>query len=451
MRMGKGDRERRRARLRTTGDRQRRRDTQRGPATPTPHGAAPPPLPEEHARQLVAVAVEALRRGGDSRWDATLAELAEPGAPGWGRAVDRALFSGLERQIARSWQNGWQPTELVRVLTRELDRAAGALATDMVAAENRRHAAARIAPEWSRQLRDLGAEPWWGADTDHARLFAEHHGLDRLQCVRLAVRVTAVLRSLPRLQVLCPLPGQASSKTSEDGIDPAKLARIRHLLAKAEATEFPEEAEALTGRAQELMARHSIDHAAVVAESGDTGEVHGRRLPVEAPYESYKAALLNVIAQANRCRAVWHRQLALCTVLGYPGDVDAVELLFTSLLVQATTAMRLAGSTRDRHGRSTTRSFRASFLSAFADRIGERLMLASHTGEREAVREHAEAGTDLVPVLARRSERVEEAFHTTFPEVEQTELSVPTNTQGWEAGWAAADAATLHTRDRVTS
>jgi hypothetical protein len=450
MRMGKGDRERRRARLRPAGDRQRR-DTQRGPSAPTSPGSTSPPLPEEHARQLVALAVDALRRGGEAQLEAALAELAEPGVPGWGRAVDRALFSGLERELTRSWQQGWQPAELVRVVARQLDRAAGSLATDMVAAEHRRYPDARIAPEWSRQLRELGADAWWGPDTDHARLFAERHGLDRPRVVRLAVRVTAVLRSLPRLQVLCPLPGQASSSAVADGVDPAKLARIRHLLAKAEATEFPEEAEALTSRAQELMARHSIDHAAVVAESGDGGDVHGRRLAVDAPYESHKAALLNVIAQANHCRAVWHRQLAMCTVLGYPGDVDAVELLFTSLLVQATTAMRLAGSTRDRHGRSTTRSFRASFLAAFADRIGERLMVASHTGEQEAVREHARAGTDLVPVLARRSERVEEAFHTTFPEVEQTELSVPTNAHGWEAGWAAADAATLHTRARVTS
>lgn len=56
-----------------------------------------------------------------------------------------------------------------------------------------------------------------------------------------------------------------------------------------------------------------------------------------------------------------------------PSDLDAVELLFTSLLVQATTAMLAAGSRQDAHGRSRTRSFRQSFLAAYAQRIGERL------------------------------------------------------------------------------
>jgi hypothetical protein len=36
---------------------------------------------------------------------------------------------------------------------------------------------------------------------------------------------------------------------------------VRALLAKAESTTYPEEADALTAKAQELMARHSIDRA----------------------------------------------------------------------------------------------------------------------------------------------------------------------------------------------
>ncbi|RST20878.1 bifunctional 3'-5' exonuclease/DNA polymerase [Streptomyces sp. WAC04770] len=48
------------------------------------------------------------------------------------------------------------------------------------------------------------------------------------------------------------------------------LTRIRALLAKAEATGFPEEAEALTAKAQELMARHSIDEALLAARSHST-------------------------------------------------------------------------------------------------------------------------------------------------------------------------------------
>ena len=57
------------------------------------------------------------------------------------------------------------------------------------------------------------------------------------------------------------------------------LSRIRALLAKAEATEYAEEAEALSARAQELMAKYSIDQALLAAESGggDAGRTADRR------------------------------------------------------------------------------------------------------------------------------------------------------------------------------
>ena len=60
-------------------------------------------------------------------------------------------------------------------------------------------------------------------------------------------------------------------------------------------------------------------------------------------------------------------------MIGFSADLDAVELLFTSLLVQASAALQRAGGKRDAAGRSRTRSFRQSFLVAYAVRIGERL------------------------------------------------------------------------------
>ena len=47
-------------------------------------------------------------------------------------------------------------------------------------------------------------------------------------------------------------------------------------------------------------------------------------------------------------RAVWNKPLGLVTVLGTPVDVDQVEMLFTSLLIQATRAMAEAGAPPDR-------------------------------------------------------------------------------------------------------
>lgn len=268
-----------------------------------------------------------------------------------------------------------------------------------------------------------------------------------------ALCVLAVLGTLAPLQVLLPLPGRARTRTDKggEGADPAKLARVRALLAKAEATEFPEEADALSARAQEMMVRHRIDHAALVAEAGHESGVGGRRLPVDAPYEQHKAILLNVVARANSCRSVWHDNLGMCTVMGLRQDVNAVELLFTSLLVQATRAMQRAGSLQDSRGRSRTRSFRSSFLAAFAARIGERLSASADSEERRVVHEYAEAGTDLLPVLASQVRKVEEAVSEAFPELGTVELGYSRNAQGWWAGHAAADGAALHTGPRVES
>lgn len=87
--------------------------------------------------------------------------------------------------------------------------------------------------------------------------------------------------------------------------------------------------------------------------------------------------------QANRCRSVWQKALGISTAIGFPSDLDAVELLFTSLLVQANTAMLREGTKRDAYGRSRTRAFRQSFLVAYALRIGERLSQATVHAEQE--------------------------------------------------------------------
>lgn len=269
-----------------------------------------------------------------------------------------------------------------------------------------------------------------------------------------------MLATLPELSLLCPLPGTARRDTQDSELtsgrpaDQRMLDRVRALLAKAESTEFPEEAEALTSRAQELMARHSINDALLAAAGSERpghagpGHAAGRRLFVDSPYEAAKAILLDVVAEANRCRAIWHKNLGLCTVLGFPGDLDAVELLFTSLLVQATTAMVGAGSRRDAWGRSRTRSFRQSFLTSYAQRIGERLAEAAGSAERQAVADSP--GTDLLPVLAARHRAVDDAFEEMFPDLTMHAVRSVSDREGWISGRAAADLATLHGRREVT-
>ncbi|MGH8984416.1 MAG: DUF2786 domain-containing protein [Acidimicrobiia bacterium] len=217
------------------------------------------------------------------------------------------------------------------------------------------------------------------------------------------------------------------------------LARVRALLAKAESTTFPAEAEALSAKAQELMTRYSLDRAVVASEQGDDAAPVRRGIAVEAPYADTKALLLSEVASANRCRTVWNREACVCTVVGFEADIEATELLFTSLLVQAGTAMRASGPVRDSAGRSRTRSFRRSFLLGFATRIGERLREATTATTEQAEADH---GVSLLPVLAGRSAQVDDAFGAAFPDLVSRSLGA-TSGSGYFAGRLAADQASV--------
>lgn len=255
-----------------------------------------------------------------------------------------------------------------------------------------------------------------------------------------AIEVLALLLSLPLL------PKLATAPTRErPGGDPKMLERVRALLAKAESTTFPEEAEALSAKAQELMARHAIDEAMVGGAEGIDDIPGGMRLPVDDPYARAKSILLAEVAAANRCAAVWSESLGFSTVFGYEADLEFVEMLYTSLLVQATSAMVAAGSQIDIYGRSRTRSFRHAFLLAYATRVGHRLREAEAASQAAAAAEYGEA---LLPVLAGRSTAVEAVRDAAFPGAVKRPVSV-TNAAGWAAGRAAADLASLSGRTEV--
>jgi hypothetical protein len=222
-------------------------------------------------------------------------------------------------------------------------------------------------------------------------------------------------------------------------VDDAVLSKVRGLLAKAESTTFEAEAEALTAKAQELMAKYAIDQALLDRPGTGSAGPETEVIHIADPYASAKSILLHQVANANRCRAVWSQRSGDATVFGFAVDLAAVELLYTSLLVQATTAMVAAGPQRDRRGKVTTRSFRRAFLLSFAHRIGQRLRETTAATVREAAVEH---GADLLPVLASREELVEQAMVKAFPTLGTRRLSV-TNADGWAAGRHAADAASL--------
>ncbi|MEU3452327.1 DUF2786 domain-containing protein [Micromonospora sp. NPDC006766] len=392
------------------------------------------------AEQLLADALAAARATDVRQAERALDRLVVADGP----AVDAALLTRLIRDLGRLWPRGWQPIDLDRIAARRLAPRGARLLRDGLAAQ-RREQPDPVPPWFDDQLAELGAR--WGGDAGWLDRRAEG---DRISALRDAVDALVLVEGLPPIAVLRPPPGRpavASRPVTPTGS--RMLDRVRALLAKAESTTFPAEAEALTGKAQELMARHSIDTALLDAAAERPDQPSGVRLGTDAPYAAAKALLIQEVAAANRCESVWSDDLGFATVLGFPADLAAVELLHTSLLVQATAAMlrgraeRHAGSGRAERrpgsGRRT-KAYDESFLNAFALRIGERLRAATATADQEAAQER---GDDrLLPVLAARSDAVRERVDQLFPGVTRHRLQAR-DAAGWSSGTSAADRASL--------
>lgn len=443
-----GTRNRERRKVKRKGEKQRQQRAAQAQGSHPPFDAYRHPQQAEAAESLVGAAVLARQRGDvlqSQRCQRALTEGLD--GPGGRRVVDLALLGCLQRWLALGWRHGWQPADVVRLARRTHGARHSRMTVDLVAAQLRQYAAATVDELWHAQLRAMEAEVWWPRDDQYLHLWGEREGTDRAEVVECAVELLVMLDRLPPLPMLCPPPGSAGRggaggpRAASWAGDQRMLDRVRALLAKAESTGFPEEAEAFTAKAQELMARHSIDHALLAASTAAAEEPAGRRIGIDNPYEAPKALLLDAVASANACRAVWSKDFGFATVMGYPTDLDAVELLYTSLLVQATTAIVHAGTRRDRYGRSSTRSFRQSFLTAYAQRIGERLRGATENVSREARRQPG-AAANLLPVLAARDDAVRGAFETMFPALSTRTVAV-SNLEGWASGRASADRASL--------
>ncbi|WP_234544738.1 DUF2786 domain-containing protein [Streptomyces shenzhenensis] len=347
-------------------------------------------------------------------------------------AADTGADAELARRgrefVAAAWRRGWQPADVVRLVRRELDDPHVRLAAGLIRAQvpdDRPRG-----PRWQAQLDALSEED------GHARVG------DRFSH---ATAVLELYRLLLRLPALEPLDEPRSAAAAHR---PASrmLTRIRALLAKAEATGYPEEAEALSAKAQELMARHSIDEALLAAGALAPDAPGACRIGVEPPYEQAKAILLDAVATANHCRAVWNEPLAFSTVVGFEADLEAVELLHTSLLVQATHAMTKAEAAQRAGGRKRTKTFRQSFLAAYAHRVGDRLRAAARSAVAET---ETEASQPLLPVLATRDMAVTDRLNRMFPATTTTRLRGVTDEAGWTEGTRAADQAQVRSRHQL--
>ena len=246
------------------------------------------------------------------------------------------------------------------------------------------------------------------------------------------------------------------------------LRRIRGLLDKAGSTSFGPEADALYDKAAELMAKHRIDAALLEASRApaDRSPVIERLVDLgSGQYVRARLQLIHHVALNHGCRVLTHttRNGRVAKVVGVRDDCERVEMLYTSLLLQATRmagaawaervraarqARRQAGSDdRRRHLTGSQVAWKREFMFGFGGRVGERLseLAEQATVARETSGEGG--GSSVALVLADRSSRVDDWMTRAYPKVRTLAPAAGfTGHGGIAAGRSSADQADLGSR-----
>jgi hypothetical protein len=217
--------------------------------------------------------------------------------------------------------------------------------------------------------------------------------------------------------------------------DDSMLSKVRKLLAKAEDPACtPAEAEACNAKAAELIAKYGVDRALLAAGDPTSDQVGDRVVDVPAPYARDKADLLAGVAGALRCRSVrWRSEDGFATHLfGFASDLERVEVLYTSLLVQAAYGMAAAVVPKWEH----PAAFRRSWLEGFRWGVIQRLRAAEQRAAEGA------AGPSTALVLADRSDHVARRLAEAYPRV-RTAAPRRLSGGGLESGLSAGQSADL--------
>jgi hypothetical protein len=229
-----------------------------------------------------------------------------------------------------------------------------------------------------------------------------------------------------------------SDETTPHEPDDALIAKVRKLLAMAERSGNPNEADAFSRKAAELIAAHRLSPEHLRETADDPLAVRTFAMGRGA-YVRARISLLQAVADANGCRVVFaaDRDGTTAYVAGFRRDLDTTEVLYSSLHAQA--AGRMANVHRPTG--AATQRWRRSFLFGYAHEVA--LMLASSRAEAE----RAVAGRgDWRPALRSREQRVAEFAATKFGRVVSARAPSAATLSGWNAGRTAAQRADLGRR-----
>lgn len=223
------------------------------------------------------------------------------------------------------------------------------------------------------------------------------------------------------------------------------LELVRKLLAKAEnEAATPEEAATYTAKANELMTKHAIDEMLVRSRSGIRDDIQTQSVTVLGPYVPEKLIMLAVIAIANGASCVqqitytWNpetlkrEKTVTGELVGFPDDLENVENLFTSVLLQATTLL----SRTPIPSYDTTAAFRRTWYLGFASAVRVRLESVRDRAASQAQSEQNDQGPGVALVLADRQNQVEQKLAELYPNMKKGRART-LHGSGFHAGYRA--------------
>jgi hypothetical protein len=229
---------------------------------------------------------------------------------------------------------------------------------------------------------------------------------------------------------------------SEASASDRLLDRVRKLLAKAEDESVtPPEAQALTAKAAELMAKYGIDRALLAADRPETDQPASRILDIDNPWARVKAHLLCGLGSALRCQCILLSGTSPGSrihVFGYASDIERTDLLYTSVLIQMWHG--LVGAQVPAWS-SSPRAWRRSWLLGFATAVICRVRAAEHAAACQATAPATPASSRTALVLADRAHVIRGKVEQEYPVTRTARVTY--SGSGYGAGYAQGQKADI--------
>ena len=220
------------------------------------------------------------------------------------------------------------------------------------------------------------------------------------------------------------------------------LDRVRKLLAKAEDESCtPPEAEALTAKAAELMAKYGIDRALLAARRPETDHPADRKVDIDNPWARIQAHLLCGVAAAMRCQCVLLPRPDPGTrihIFGFASDIERTDVLYTSLLLQMWQGL---GTAQIPGWSRSPRAWRRSWLLGFISAVVSRVRAAEQDATTRATSPAAAEGQRMTLVLADRRQVIMRNIEHAYPVTRKTQMTY--SGSGYGAGYTEGQRADI--------